>query len=68
MPRFLRGLVLMLMFATFVAGCGTGSSGGGGGSSSVRCLDGSNRGGYGAHASSDSPDRPIFFLFCTQSP
>ena len=68
-------LVLVVALTLVTAGCSATSSSSSGSrssgsrsSSSVRCLDPGGRGGQGAYASSDEPDRPIFFLFCTQSP
>jgi len=37
-------------------------------STSVRCVNPGDSGGAGAAASSDAPDRPLFFFFCVQSP
>jgi hypothetical protein len=72
MPRPARVvLVLLLVLATTLAGCGaptSSSSGRSSGSSSTRCLDRGNSAGQGALGSSEEPDRPIFFLFCVQSP
>jgi hypothetical protein len=72
----IRPLALVLALVLVIAGCTMSTSSSGSRSSSspsrstssVRCLDPGGRGGQGAYASSDEPDRPIFFFFCTQSP
>jgi len=71
MPRRLRLLVLLLVFVSVVAGCTTTSSSSGSSrssGSSTRCLDRGSSGGQGSVRASEEPDRPIFFLFCVQSP
>jgi hypothetical protein len=66
MRRFVRALALLLLVVILAGGCGATSSGGR--SASVRCLDRGAHGGQGALTASDQPDRPLFFLFCVQSP
>lgn len=66
MPRRLRILVLLFVFVSLVAGCSSASSGGSS-SGGVRCLD-RGSGGQGSARASEEPDRPLFFLFCVQSP
>jgi hypothetical protein len=66
MRRLLRALALLLFVAVLAVGCGATSSGGR--SASVRCLDRGAPAGQGALTASDQPDRPLFFLFCVQSP
>jgi len=65
-PR-LRILVLLLALVSVVAGCSSASSSGSSSSGGVRCLDRSS-GGQGSIRASEEPDRPLFFLFCVQSP
>lgn len=68
MRRFL--LPAILCFAlTLVAACAPlGGSSPRSSGASVRCLNPGDSGGAGAATSSESPDRPLFFLFCVQSP
>ncbi|HTK92164.1 MAG TPA: hypothetical protein VL948_18180 [Verrucomicrobiae bacterium] len=66
MPRPARILALLLVVVTLVAGCSSSSSSGSS-SGGVRCLD-RGSGGQGSLRSSEEPDRPLFFLFCVQSP
>jgi hypothetical protein len=68
MPRRPRVLVLLLalLLVSAVAGCSSTSSGSSS-SGGVRCLD-RNSGGQGSTRASEEPDRPLFFLFCVQSP
>ena len=66
MRSLVRPAALLLAFAMLTGGCGTSS--GGGRSTSVRCLDRGASGGHGALTASEEPDRPLFFLFCVQSP
>jgi len=60
----------ILCFAlTLVAACAPlGGSSSRSSGASVRCLNPGDSGGAGAATSSESPDRPLFFLFCVQSP
>ena len=66
MRRLLRSLALLFFVVVLAAGCGAAASSGR--SSSVRCLDRGAPGGQGALTASEQPDRPLFFLFCVQSP
>jgi hypothetical protein len=69
MRGLLRPFTLALAVLLLAGGCSAPSSSGSSSSSSggVRCLD---RGptGQGARTASEQPDRPLFFLFCVQSP
>lgn len=69
MRRFLSPAILCFAL-TLVAACAPmgGSAPRSSGGASVRCLNPGDSGGTGAAGSSESPDRPIFFLFCAQSP
>jgi hypothetical protein len=67
MPRRFRILVLFVVLVSLVAGCSSASSSGSSSSGGVRCLD-RGSGGQGSLRSSEEPDRPLFFLFCVQSP
>ena len=60
----------ILCFAlTLIAACAPlGGSSPRSSGASVRCLNPGDSGGAGATGSSESPDRPLFFLFCVQSP
>jgi hypothetical protein len=68
MRRLLSPAILCLPLV-LVAACAplSGSSPRSSGAS-VRCLNPGDSGGAGAASSSDSPDRPLFFFFCVQSP
>lgn len=60
LPRSILGVALLLVVAT-LAGCATGGpprSTGSGRPANLSCLNDSSPG----------PDRPLFFLFCVQSP
>jgi hypothetical protein len=63
-------LAIFCLALTLVAACApvSGSSSGRSSSPSVRCLNPGESGGAGAAASSESPDRPLLFFFCVQSP
>jgi hypothetical protein len=70
MRGLLRPFTLAIAVLLLASACSTASSGSSSSSSSsgsVRCLD---RGpsGQGARTASEQPDRPLFFLFCVQSP
>ena len=69
MRALLRPFTLALAVLLLASACGAPSSSSSSSSSSggVRCLD---RGpsGQGARTASEQPDRPLFFLFCVQSP
>jgi len=70
MPRWPRSLALLFAILILVAGCSSASSSSSGSRSSsggVRCLD-RGSGGQGSIQASEQPDRPLFFLFCVQSP
>ncbi|HEU5189983.1 MAG TPA: hypothetical protein VFX14_09870 [Methylomirabilota bacterium] len=67
MPPRLRILVLLLALVSVVAGCSSAPSSGSSSSGGVRCLD-RGSGGQGSIRASEEPDRPLFFLFCVQSP
>jgi hypothetical protein len=60
----------MLCLALLAAACApvSGSSPPRSGGTAVRCLNPGDSGGAGAATSSDSPDRPLLFFFCVQSP
>ncbi len=67
MRRLLAPAILGLAL-TLVAACAPVSGSSSGRSSpSVRCLS-PGESGAGAAASSESPDRPLLFFFCVQSP
>ena len=67
MPPRLRILVLLLALVSVVAGCSSAPSSGSSSSGGVRCID-HGSGGHGSIRASEEPDRPLFFLFCVQSP
>jgi hypothetical protein len=60
----------ILCLALIAAACApvSGSSSGRSSGTSVRCMNPGDSGGSGAASSSDSPDRPLLFFFCVQSP
>jgi hypothetical protein len=58
----IRQMLLALGAAFVLAACATVASPRSSSSPTVRCMDGPGRGG------SVSDTRPLFFLFCTQSP
>jgi hypothetical protein len=60
MIRPWRSIALLVVLLT-LAGCATGSSGGPGGSPRVRCLSDPGR-------DASATTRPLFFLFCMESP
>jgi len=62
-PAFLCLPLVLLAACAPLGGSSSRSSG-----ASVRCLNPGDSGGAGAASSSDSPDRPLFFFFCVQSP
>ena len=70
MPRRLSSLVLLVVLLTVMAGCTSTSSSSGSRSSGsgVRCLDRAPSAKDPSQRAADEPDRPMFFLFCVQSP
>jgi hypothetical protein len=60
MIRPWRSIALLVVLLT-LAGCATGSSGSAGGSPRVRCLSDPGR-------DASATNRPLFFLFCMESP
>jgi len=68
--RRLLAPALFCLALTLVAACApvTRSSPRSSGGPSVRCVNPGDSGGAGAATSSDSPDRPLLFFFCVQSP
>jgi hypothetical protein len=60
MIRPWRSIALLVVLLT-LAGCATGSSSGSGGSPRVRCLSDPGR-------DATATSRPLFFLFCVESP
>ena len=68
MRRFLSPAILCFAL-TLVAACApVGGSSPRSSGASVRCLNPGDSSGAGAAGASGSPDRPLFFLFCVQSP
>ena len=68
MRRFVSPAILCFALTLFAACAPLGGSAPRSSGASVRCLNPGDSGGTGAAGSSESPDRPIFFLFCAQSP
>lgn len=70
MRRLLAPALLLCLALSTLTACApvSGSSPRSSSGTSVRCLNPGDSGGSGAAASSESPDRPLLFFFCVQSP
>ncbi|HET6366906.1 MAG TPA: hypothetical protein VFG27_06760 [Pseudomonadales bacterium] len=68
MRRFVSPAILCFALTLIAACAPLGGSSPRSSGASVRCLNPGDSGGAGAAGSSESPDRPLFFLFCVQSP
>ena len=68
MRRLLSAVILCLPLVLVAACAPLGGSSPRSSGASVRCLNPGDSSGAGAASSSDSPDRPLFFFFCVQSP
>ena len=68
MRRLLSPAILCLPLVLVAACAPLGGSSPRSSGASMRCLNPGDSSGAGAASSSDSPDRPLFFFFCVQSP